>query len=73
MRSYCAAAARHWTDAGGEYKDGNTELCPFCLFNAEETLPSVKRYAEVFNLLIRKHRCAQPPSVRSRTPETAGR
>ena len=47
------------TAAGGEYKDGESELCPFSVFSAEETPASVKRYAEVFNLLIRRYRCAR--------------
>ena len=45
------------SDAGGEYRDTESELCPFSLFSSEESTASAKRYAEVFNLLIRRYRC----------------
>ena len=45
------------SDAGGEYKDTESELFPFSLFSSEESTASAKRYAEVFNLLIRRYRC----------------
>lgn len=42
--------------AGGEYVDEEAELSSFSVFKADESVESIKKHAEVFNLLIRRYR-----------------